>query len=192
MTIFMCLLYILVNVLYIDNCPIKFYICLFYMGQMSFILTRCPIRSFLSHMICPTNLDFVRDRRSQRSQLFAALIYTPVWGVKSLDLNNSQQSRHISVTKQAIPLLCLDGFLPLDMRYYDITQNIVCNTGCNILHTSRLHTPQVIHNKCRDIFSCKHRQITISWDLLSSRRHNTGCSILHTSRWMAGAALGNF
>ena len=46
-TIFMSLLIIRQNI----------FMCLFHICQMSFILTICPIRSFLSHMICPTNLD---------------------------------------------------------------------------------------------------------------------------------------
>ena len=52
------------------------YVSHFY-GKMSFILTICPIRCFLSYMICPTNLDFVRDRRSRRSQTSGALHTRP-------------------------------------------------------------------------------------------------------------------
>ena len=34
--------------------------CLFYMCQMSFLVIICPNRSFLSHKICPTNLDLTQ------------------------------------------------------------------------------------------------------------------------------------
>ena len=59
----------------LNSCD-NLYVSLLY-GQMSFILTICPIRSFLSNMICPTNLDFVRDRRSRRSQTSGALLFIP-------------------------------------------------------------------------------------------------------------------
>ena len=39
----------------------------FHRGQMSISLTISPIRYFLFHIICPTNLDFIQDRWSQLS-----------------------------------------------------------------------------------------------------------------------------